>query len=107
MTEPVIIAPYWSLLFELMCDASDHAIGAVLYLIFRHSCECLHSSRSTRRMGEIQIPVDSEIEKTLYRRLREQRKRMSKIDDGRVENERVNGQDPPACQPENQNRLNV
>ncbi|CAN6543412.1 unnamed protein product [Malus baccata var. baccata] len=27
---PVIIPPDWSLLFELMCDASDYAIGAVL-----------------------------------------------------------------------------
>ncbi|XP_070056981.1 uncharacterized protein [Nicotiana tomentosiformis] len=27
---PIIAAPEWSLPFELMCDASDHAIGAVL-----------------------------------------------------------------------------
>ena len=27
---PVIIAPDWNLGFELMCDASDYAIGAVL-----------------------------------------------------------------------------
>jgi len=26
---PVIIAPKWSLNFQLMCDRSDHAIGAL------------------------------------------------------------------------------
>ena len=27
---PIVIAPNWELPFELMCDASDYAIGAVL-----------------------------------------------------------------------------
>ena len=27
---PIILAPYWELPFELMCDASDYAVGVVL-----------------------------------------------------------------------------
>ena len=30
MIAPVIFAPDWNLPFELMCDASDYAIGAVM-----------------------------------------------------------------------------
>ena len=67
----------------------------------------MHSLRSTRRRGEIQILVDSEIERTLRRRLREQRNRTNAMENGRVKNKGVNGQDPPVHQPENQNRLNV
>ncbi|KAH9671394.1 hypothetical protein KPL70_017357 [Citrus sinensis] len=30
ITAPVVISPYWNLPFELMCDTSDHSVGAVL-----------------------------------------------------------------------------
>jgi len=30
VTESIIIAPNWDLPFELMCDASDYVVGAVL-----------------------------------------------------------------------------
>ncbi|GJU39620.1 reverse transcriptase domain-containing protein [Tanacetum coccineum] len=38
VTAPVIIAPNWDLDFELMCDASDYAIGAVAQNMF-HGCD--------------------------------------------------------------------
>ena len=30
VSTPIVVAPYWSFPFDLMCDASDFAIGAVL-----------------------------------------------------------------------------
>jgi hypothetical protein len=30
VTAPIIVAPDWNLHFELMCDASDYAVGVVL-----------------------------------------------------------------------------
>nr|GEU31399.1 reverse transcriptase domain-containing protein [Tanacetum cinerariifolium] len=34
---PILIAPNWDLPFELMCDASDYAIGAVLGIELHHN----------------------------------------------------------------------
>ncbi|GJW12538.1 reverse transcriptase domain-containing protein [Tanacetum coccineum] len=36
---PVIVSPNWNLLFELMCDASDFAVGAVLEIKDRKGTE--------------------------------------------------------------------
>ena len=44
---PIIVAPNWELLFELMCDTSDYAIGTILgqknnkvFLLFTRPVEC-------------------------------------------------------------------
>ena len=28
VSAPIVVAPYWDLPFELLCDASDYAIGS-------------------------------------------------------------------------------
>jgi hypothetical protein len=40
-SSPIIAAPNWNLDFELMCDASDYAVGAVLCNtpIFNINCQ--------------------------------------------------------------------
>ena len=31
VSNPIVVAPDWAFPFELMCDTSDYAIGAVLW----------------------------------------------------------------------------
>ena len=30
VSAPIVVAPHWAFPFELMCEASDYAIGAVI-----------------------------------------------------------------------------
>nr|GFB33562.1 transposon Ty3-I Gag-Pol polyprotein [Tanacetum cinerariifolium] len=43
---PILIAPNWDQPFELMCDASDYAVGAVLVYAFENFCSYLIINKS-------------------------------------------------------------
>nr|GEW78933.1 Pro-Pol polyprotein [Tanacetum cinerariifolium] len=71
---PILIAPDWDMPFELMCDASDFAIGAVLGILLAHHyrdaqdliktcdvCQCIDfvgPSPSSRENKYILVAVD-------------------------------------------------
>nr|GFC19151.1 reverse transcriptase domain-containing protein [Tanacetum cinerariifolium] len=50
--EPILIAPNWDLLFELMCDASDFAIGAVLGQRYENHFRPIHYASKTLTEAE-------------------------------------------------------
>nr|GEU94237.1 reverse transcriptase domain-containing protein [Tanacetum cinerariifolium] len=50
---PILVVPDWNLPFELMCDASDYAIGAVLGQRKSKNLQPIHYARNT--MTEAQI----------------------------------------------------
>lgn len=52
VTAPVIVAPNWELPFELMCDASDYVVGAVLsqqhvefFHVIYYACKVLNEKK--------------------------------------------------------------
>nr|GEY18249.1 reverse transcriptase domain-containing protein [Tanacetum cinerariifolium] len=49
---PILIAPDWDFPFELMCDASDFAIGAVLGKRQEKHCRPIHYASKTMTEGE-------------------------------------------------------
>nr|GFB56176.1 reverse transcriptase domain-containing protein [Tanacetum cinerariifolium] len=49
---PILIAPNWDLPFELMCDASDFAIGAVLGQRHEKSFKPIHYASKTMNDAE-------------------------------------------------------
>nr|GFD28289.1 reverse transcriptase domain-containing protein [Tanacetum cinerariifolium] len=49
---PILIAPNWDLPCELMCDASDFAIGAVLGQRHEKHCKPIHYASKTMNDAE-------------------------------------------------------
>nr|GEZ92436.1 reverse transcriptase domain-containing protein [Tanacetum cinerariifolium] len=49
---PILIAPNWDLPFELMCDASDFAIGAVLGQCHEKHFKPIHYASKTMTDAE-------------------------------------------------------
>jgi len=47
ITTPIIVAPDWSLPFEVMCDASDYALGAVLGQRRNKICQVVYYASKT------------------------------------------------------------
>nr|GFA73041.1 reverse transcriptase domain-containing protein [Tanacetum cinerariifolium] len=52
MEAPILIAPNWDLPFELMCDASDFAIGAVLGQRYEKHFRPIHYASKTLTEAE-------------------------------------------------------
>nr|GEW53296.1 reverse transcriptase domain-containing protein [Tanacetum cinerariifolium] len=49
---PILIAPNWDLSFELVCDASDYAVGAVLGQRIEKHFRLIHYARKTMNQAE-------------------------------------------------------
>ncbi|GJV52813.1 reverse transcriptase domain-containing protein, partial [Tanacetum coccineum] len=59
---PVIIAPHWNLDFELMCDASDYAVGAVLgQRIDKKFCPIYYASKTMNDAQEHYTTTEKEL----------------------------------------------
>ena len=61
-TAPIITAPDWSLSFELMCDASDYAVGAVLgqkkeklFYVIHYASKVLNDAQSNYTTTEKEL----------------------------------------------------
>ncbi|GJU46386.1 putative nucleotidyltransferase, ribonuclease H [Tanacetum coccineum] len=66
-TAPLIIAPEWNLDFELMCDASDYAIGAVLgQRIDKIFCLIYYASKTMNDAKEHYTTTEKELLAVVY-----------------------------------------
>nr|GFC65742.1 reverse transcriptase domain-containing protein [Tanacetum cinerariifolium] len=50
---PILIAPYWDQPFELMCDASNYAVGAVLGQRVEKYFRPIHYASKTKNQAEM------------------------------------------------------
>jgi len=53
ISAPIIFAPDWSKLFEIMCDASDFAIGTVLRQRIDNKQHVIHYSSRTHNDAQL------------------------------------------------------
>ncbi|GJU43217.1 reverse transcriptase domain-containing protein [Tanacetum coccineum] len=61
-TDPVIIAPNWDLDFELMCDASDYAVGDILgQQVDKRFCPIYYASKTMNDAQEHYTTTEEEL----------------------------------------------
>ncbi|GJT21826.1 reverse transcriptase domain-containing protein [Tanacetum coccineum] len=66
-TTPVIVAPDWNLDFELMCDASDYAVGAVLgQRINKKFCPVYYARKTMNNAQEHYTTTKKELLAVVY-----------------------------------------
>ncbi|GJX19936.1 reverse transcriptase domain-containing protein [Tanacetum coccineum] len=61
---PILVAPYWDLPFEIMCDASDYAVGAVLGQRKTKHFQPIHYASKT--MTDAQAHTEKELLAVVY-----------------------------------------
>nr|GFC47616.1 reverse transcriptase domain-containing protein [Tanacetum cinerariifolium] len=64
---PILIAPNWDQSFELMCDASDYAVGAVLgKRIEKHFWPIYYASKTTNQAEVNNTTTEKEMLAVVY-----------------------------------------
>ncbi|GJV58344.1 reverse transcriptase domain-containing protein [Tanacetum coccineum] len=63
---PILIAPNWDQPFELMCDASDYAIGAVLGQRIEKTLRLYHYASNTINLRRINSTTEKEMLAVVY-----------------------------------------
>ncbi|KAI3766148.1 hypothetical protein L2E82_16199 [Cichorium intybus] len=67
VSSPILIAPNWNLPFELMCDASDYAVGAVLgQRVEKHFQPIFYASKTLNPAQENYTTTEKELLAVVY-----------------------------------------
>ncbi|XP_070009751.1 uncharacterized protein [Nicotiana sylvestris] len=88
VTTPIIIAPDWKLPFELMCDASDIAIGAILGQRKEKIFYSIHYARKTLNLAQMNYIVTEKELLELDLEIRDRKRTKNQVADhlSRLEN---------------------